>query len=258
MIEAENISIRAGARLLLDDLSLRIAPGRVTVLLGPNGAGKSTLLSVLSGERRPETGRVTIAGAPMEGETPLALARRRAVLLQHSSLDFSFTVAEVVGLGRLPFAATEHERDDEMALASACRLAGIEAVWTQTYQTLSGGERQRVQFARALAQLWRRNPCAETRYLLLDEPTAALDLRHRRSVLEAAHKLSTEGVGVLAVLHDLNLAAAFADDVVLLKRGRILASGPRADVLTEDNLARCFDVAVEVIRKPDGALAILA
>jgi iron complex transport system ATP-binding protein len=256
MMEARDITVRSGRLHLVDGVSLRVLPGRIMVLLGPNGAGKSTLISVLSGERKPDGGSVTVDGDAMEALAPLAQARRRAVLLQTSSLDFAFTVAEVVSLGRLPFAATEDQRDDEIALAAARRLAGIEPLWTRVYQTLSGGERQRVQFARALAQLWRREQ--GPRYLLLDEPTAALDLRHRRSVLEAARGLAAERVGVLAVLHDLNLAAAFADDLVLLREGRVLAAGARADVLTSENLSRCFDVPVEVISRSDGEAAVFA
>jgi iron complex transport system ATP-binding protein len=189
---------------------------------------------------------------------PLWLARKRAVLLQNSSLDFAFTAAEVVGLGRLPFTATEDALDDEEALTAARRIAGIEPLWEQLYQTLSGGERQRVQFARALAQIWRRKRDGAPRYLFLDEPTSALDLRHRRSILGAVRDLAGEGIGVLAVLHDLNLAADFADDVVLLREGRVLASGPKDEILNERNLSDCFDVPVEIVVRPGRAAAILA
>ena len=146
-----------GARNIVDGVSFAIRPGRVTALLGPNGAGKSTLISLLSGERRPDGGSVEIDGETMERFDPLALARRRAVLLQHSSLDFDFTVAEVVALGRLPFSATRNMLDDDGACRAACCQSGIEPLWSRLYRTLSGGERQRVQFARALAQIWRRN-----------------------------------------------------------------------------------------------------
>ena len=258
MIEAHGLSVRAGGRFLAEDVSFRVMPGRVTALLGPNGAGKSTIISVLSGERRPDAGRVEIDGVAMQGLKPLALARRRAVLLQNSTLDFAFTAAEVVGLGRLPFTATEEAFDDGEALAAVRRVAGIEPLWEQLYQTLSGGERQRVQFARALAQIWRRRREGPPRYLFLDEPTSALDLRHRRSILEAVRDLAAEGIGVLAVLHDLNLAGDFADDVVLLRGGHVLADGPAEDVLREGNLSACFDVPVEVIPRANGRSVILA
>lgn len=258
MIEAQNISVRIGMRALLHDVSLRIMPGRVTALLGPNGAGKSTLVSVLTGERKASAGTTTIDGRDMNALTPLELARQRAVLLQNSSLDFAFTVDEVVGLGRLPFAATNDAFDDEEALDNVRRIAGISPLWQQLYQTLSGGERQRVQFARALAQIWRRNTDGAPRYLFLDEPTSALDLRHRRTVLETAAGLAADGIGVLVVLHDLNLAADFADDVVLLRDGKVLVNGTADDVLTETNLSACFDVPIEVMAHTNGRRLILA
>ncbi len=258
MIEAHDISVRANKRFLLVDCSLCIVPGRVTALLGPNGAGKSTAISVLSGERKPDGGHMTIDGQVMTQMTAVELARRRAVLLQNSSLDFAFTVGEVVGLGRLPFAMTRDALDDDGALATVRHVAGIEALWDQTYHTLSGGERQRVQFARALAQIWRRTPDAPQRYLFLDEPTSALDLRHRRAVLTSMRALALQGVGVLVVLHDLNLAVDFADDVVLLRDGHVLSQGPVDQVLTPENLSACFDVSVEIVTRDDGRPVILA
>tara|TARA_R110000868_G_scaffold166806_3_gene400916 strand:- start:3665 stop:4441 length:777 start_codon:yes stop_codon:yes gene_type:complete len=258
MIEARDISVRIGTRTLLRDVSMRIMPGRVTALLGPNGAGKSTLVSVLTGERKASAGTTTIDGCDMHTLTPLELARQRAVLLQNSSLDFAFTVDEVVGLGRLPFAATNDAFDDEDALDDVRRVAGISPLWQQLYQTLSGGERQRVQFARALAQIWRRNTDGLPRYLFLDEPTSALDLRHRRTVLETAAKLAADGIGVLVVLHDLNLAADFADDVVLLRDGKVQISGTVDDVLTEKHLSACFDIPIEVMSHTNGKRLILA
>jgi len=258
MIEAKDITLRMGARKIVGGVSFAIRPGRVTALLGPNGAGKSTLISLLSGERRPGGGSVEIDGETMERFDPLALAKRRAVLLQHSTLDFDFTVAEVVALGRLPFGATCDASDDEEACLAARRRSGIEPLWSRIYRTLSGGERQRVQFARALAQIWRRGEGGPSRYLLLDEPTSALDLRHRRVLLESSRQLAGEGIGVLAVLHDLNLAADYADDVVLLDNGRVMATGEKEHVFTQENLSACFKTPVEIVRKADGSKAILA
>jgi iron complex transport system ATP-binding protein len=262
MMRAESVTVRIGRKRLLDGVDAEIRPGRVTALIGPNGAGKSTLISLLSGERRPDGGHVALDGLPMTSWPALALARRRAVLLQSTALDFAFTVEEVVELGRLPFAGTTRQLDDERAIAAACRLAGVDGFRARSYQTLSGGEKQRVQFARALAQLWQRGetdgPNGAARYLLLDEPTSALDLRHQRIVLDAARRLAGEGVGVLAALHDLNLAAAFADDVVMLRDGRVVAAGPTAEVMTETLLGRCFDTPIEILTRADGMPAILA
>ena len=258
MIEAQNITVRAGGRALIEGISFDVTPGRITALLGPNGAGKSTMISAITGERRPDEGQVLVDGVDLKSIKPIVLARQRAVLLQNSTLDFAFTVAEVVGLGRLPFVATEHAIDDEKALSEVRRIAGIEPLWEQLYQTLSGGERQRVQFARALAQIWRHRGDQTPRYLFLDEPTSALDLKHRRALLETARALADDGIGILAVLHDLNLAADYADDVVLLRQGTVLAKGDTRAILNDENLSTCFDLPVEVMTREDGRSVILA
>lgn len=258
MIEARNISVLVGRKHLLDGVDAAIVPGRVTALIGPNGAGKSTLISVLAGERRPDGGDVMLEGAPLDAHGGEALARRRAVLLQDSGLDFAFTCEEVVELGRLPFSGTPEQHEDDDAIAAACRLAGIDTFRHRSYQTLSGGEKQRVQFARAIAQVWRpAGKSGPPRYLLLDEPTSALDLRHQRMVLDIARRLAEEGVGVLAAIHDLNLAIAYADDVVLLRGGRLLAAGPVGEVMTSEGLGACFEVEVEILTRENGSRAVL-
>lgn len=258
MIEARNISVLAGRKRLLDGVDAAIVPGRVTALIGPNGAGKSTLISVLAGERRPDGGGVLLEGEALAAHPGRALAQRRAVLLQDSALDFAFTCEEVVELGRFPFSGTPEQHDDEAAIAAACRLAGIDAFRHRSWQTLSGGEKQRVQFARAIAQVWRRpGRASPPRYLLLDEPTSALDLRHQRMVLDIARRLAEEGVGVLAAIHDLNLAIAYADDVILLRGGRVLASGPVEEVMTSARLGDCFEVEVEILSRENGSRAVL-
>ena len=259
MIRASGISVFAGTKRLLDDVDISVRPGRVMALIGPNGAGKSTLISVLAGERKPDRGHVFLDDAPLARAAPLALARRRAVLLQHSALDFAFTAEEVIELGRLPFAGTPQQLFDAEAIGEAARLAGILPFLARSYQTLSGGEKQRAQFARAIAQIWRPKDHGEDegRYLILDEPTSALDLRHQRLVLDVARRLADEGVGVLAAIHDLNLASAYADDVTLLKSGRLLASGDAESTLTASVLGACFDVEVEILTRENGQRAIL-
>ena len=176
---------------------------------------------------------------------------------QSSQLGFAFTVAEVVAMGRQPFADTPDQRHDAVAVQDAAGQLDIQSLWRRSFTGLSGGEQQRVQLARALAQLWRPAGDTAPRYLLLDEPTAALDLRHRQVALQVARDLSRQGVGVLAVLHDLNLAARFADQVVLLRRGRAQQSGPTQQTLTSAALEACFDVPVEVLRRANGSAAFL-
>lgn len=259
MIRASGISVFASAKRLLDGVDISVAPGRVMALIGPNGAGKSTLISVLAGERKPDRGHVLLDEAPLAQVAPLVLAQRRAVLLQDSALDFAFTAEEVIELGRLPFSGTPAQLFDAKAIGEAARLAGVHPFLARSYQTLSGGEKQRVQFARAIAQIWRPKDQdqGEDRYLILDEPTSALDLRHQRLVLDVARRLADEGVGVLAAIHDLNLASAYADDVTLLKGGRLLASGDAESTLTASGLGACFDVEVEILTRENGQRAIL-
>lgn len=257
MIRASGISVVAGRKRLLDEVDIVVRPGRVTALIGPNGAGKSTLISVLAGERKLDGGDVLLGGTPLGQIASSLLARRRAVLLQDSSLDFAFTAEEVVELGRLPHAGTQAQFADGEAIAEAARLAGIGPFLSRSYQTLSGGEKQRVQFARAIAQIWRPAGEGGDRYLILDEPTSALDLRHQRLVLDVARRLAEDGVGVLAAIHDLNLASAYADDALLLKNGRAIAAGTADDVLTAPTLGTCFDVEVEILTRDNGRRAIL-
>jgi iron complex transport system ATP-binding protein len=257
-MRATDVSVIIGGKRLLDQVSVTITPGKVMALIGPNGAGKSTLISVLAGERQPEEGGITLDGASLRTLPMISLARRRAVLLQDSSLDFAFTVEEVIELGRLPFSGTPMQLEDDVAIATAARLAGVDGFMQRSYQTLSGGEKQRVQFARAIAQVWRsRRDAGDTRYLILDEPTSALDLRHQRMVLDVARRLADEGVGVLAAVHDLNLAVAYADDAVLLKLGSVLAAGGVDEVMTAPTLGSCFDIEVEIVARQNGQRAIL-
>lgn len=247
---ARNLRYTIGDRALLDDVSLSLEPGRVHAVLGPNGAGKSTLLRVLSGEWQPQSGRLLLNGQGLGDWTPQQCARQRAVLPQGESLRFGFTVEQVVALGRLPCLhhAATRERD---IVNDALSTAGVAHLSQRRYPTLSGGERARVQFARVLAQIWEPIELGE-RYLLLDEPTASLDLAHQHSLLAAARRLAAQGVGVLTILHDPNLALAYADEVTLIHQGRVLAQDSASACLTAANLSALYGVAVERLGTADG------
>ena len=247
MLALDAVHVHVGAAVLLDGVSLDVRPGEVTVVVGPNGAGKSTLLKVAAGERAPTRGAVTLDGTPLDRHAPEALARRRAVLPQQSALGFSFSAFEVALLGRTPHARRSTRAADEAATHGALEKAGVAAFAERRYPTLSGGEQQRVHLARALAQLDGADAPA---YLLLDEPTASLDLTHQHGVLRLARALAAGGTGVLAVLHDLNLAAQYADRLVVLRRGRVLAEGPPSDVLAPALVEAAFDVPVVVLPHP--------
>lgn len=232
-----------GTRRVLDDVDLDVTAGQVLALVGPNGAGKSTLLAVLAGELVPGQGEVELDGRPLDHWTAIDMARRRAVLPQSHTVGFPFTAAEVIAMGRAPWQRTTRaERDDSMitdamAATDCAHLAG------RSFPSLSGGERARVALARVLAQ--------DTATLLLDEPTAALDLGHQEAVLTLAADLAANGAAVVVVLHDLASAAAYADRVAVLDDGRLAATGTPREVLTEELLSRVYRYPIEVLDHPD-------
>ena len=231
---AQDLRYVAGGRELLRGVSLRVAPGEVHAILGPNGAGKSTLLRLLAGELMPSSGEVALNGRRLAEWNRAALARHRAVLPQGESLRFSFTANEVVALGRMPalHGSAAHETQ---IIAQALARADATHLAERLYPTLSGGEKSRVQFARVLAQVWEA-PEGAPRALLLDEPTASLDLKHQHDCLRAARAFAQEGVAVVAILHDPNLALRYADTVSLLVKGLCVAQGETAAVLTPEQL----------------------
>lgn len=241
MLSARNLSVALGGRTVLHSVSLDLPRGEAVAVIGPNGAGKSTLLRALAGEIAPITGEVLLDETAVRGMAPAELAKRRAVLPQSTEIGFPFAVAEVVALG-LPETFPRRAAQDitERALAAV----GLGGFSERLATDLSGGERQRVHLARAMAQVWSTD--GPPAYLLLDEPTASLDLEHQLLTLSIARAHAAAGGGVLAVLHDLNLAVLLADRIVALKGGSILAAGPAADVLRDDLLHALYRVPVRV------------
>jgi len=255
-LEAVDVNLKRQRRDVLKGASLCLRPGEVVCLLGANGAGKSSFLSVLAGElqpARPDKGDCAVAlnGRPLSALSVAQQARHRAVLPQIPGLAFDLRVDEVVAMGAYPY--PELAAHDVDALAGrALRLAGIAELGERRYPQLSGGEQQRVQFARALAQvLAGRQADPGGRYLLLDEPTSSLDPLHQQELLETVAGLAREhGIGVLAVLHDVNLAAMWADRIALLADGALLACGAPSEVLTPGNLRRVYGTRVLVMPHP--------
>lgn len=238
-----SVGLRLGGAQILHGIDLDIAYGRVLALVGPNGAGKSSLLGVVTGDLVPETGEVLLDEAPVRTRSARELSRIRSVLLQDNQVVFPFTVAEVVEMGRAPWIGTEHSAADAAQIAAALAHADVGHLAGRAYPSLSGGERARVSLARVLAQ--------DTRVVLLDEPTAALDLRHQEDVLRVARGLAAAGRAVVVVLHDLSLAAAYADDVAIVDGGRLVAHGAPASVLTEERITEVYGTPVRVIADPD-------
>lgn len=248
MIVANRVSVAYGARVVLREVSLQIDSGEVVVLVGPNGAGKSTLLRVLSGDLPPLSGEVSFDGRPIRSLKLTELARRRAVVPQQSGLDFPFRVREVVLMGRIPHLHRSDARRDGAVVEATLAKVGLDGFAERSYLHLSGGERQRVHLARALAQIAEPGPRGSA--LLLDEPVASLDLAHQHRVLGIARDLAARGVAVMAVLHDLNLAAQYADRIAILSRGSVCACGAPATVLTEDQLTSVYETPVTVVDHP--------
>jgi iron complex transport system ATP-binding protein len=247
MLEAKDISIGYGRRRVVEGVSLSVEPGSFTAILGPNGAGKSTLMRALNGGIAVNSGQIILDGQPLEAWTRRSMARRLAVVAQEAELRFPVSVIEFVLGGRYAAASTtslgwETEEDIRTAVAALKETAMTEYA-SRMLNQLSGGERQRAVLARALA--------TEANILLLDEPTANLDLAHQASMLEVVSRRCKErGSAAVVVTHDLNLAAEFADRVMLIKGGRLVASGLPEEVLTAPLLSRVFDIRVIVDRHP--------
>ena len=241
-IAAQKVTARLGARTVLEGIDLHVAPGELVALVGPNGAGKTTLLRVLAGELVPRSGRVVIDGKPLSARRAIDLARIRAVLPQATSVEFAFSAREVVEMGRAPYVGTGAMSEDGDVIAWAMSATDCAHLAAREFRTLSGGEQGRVNLARVLAQ--------RTVYLLLDEPTAALDLRHQELVMSLAADRASEGCGVVAVVHDLNLAAAYANRVGMLCDGHLVALGTPRDVLTAERLTQIYAYEVAVLEHP--------
>ncbi len=240
---ADRVSYHIGARALVDDVSLTIHPGRLHAVVGPNGAGKTTLLRLLTGDLEPDTGEVRLGDRPLQQWRPREAARQRAVLSQQVVLQFAFTVTQVVEMGRAPYRDRDTPAEVARAVAEALAATDIAHLANRSYPTLSGGERRRADLARVLAQ--------HTPVVLLDEPTAALDVHHQDLVLTVARKLADRGgCAVVAVLHDLNLAAAYADRIAVLADGQLRADAPPSEALDAELLSEVYRHRMVVIEDP--------
>ncbi|MFJ2619972.1 heme ABC transporter ATP-binding protein [Glutamicibacter sp. NPDC087344] len=250
IMQVINASLSLGGRPILDSVNLELYPGEVVALVGPNGAGKSTLLSALCGDEPLESGQILLDGQDIRHRSAKDLAQVRAVQTQESRVSFAFNGEDVIRMGRAPWAGTEEEDRDEEVIAAAVVATESQSLTSRPVQTLSGGEKARISFGRALAQ--------ETKVLFLDEPTAAMDIRHQEQLMSTVRSRTTAGVTAVVVLHDLSLAAAYADRVVLLDAGRVVASGNAQDVLTAENLENVYRYPVSVFEHPDhGGLVII-
>jgi iron complex transport system ATP-binding protein len=249
LIEIDQLRVALGGRVVLDGVDLVVHTGEVVALVGPNGAGKSSLLAAVCGDVPAAAGTVRIDGAAQSAWTPTELALRRAVLTQRVVLSFPFTVAEVVRMGRAPWSGLPAASDDDQIVDECLRATDVAQFAGRTFTSLSGGEQARAALARVLAQ--------RAAALLLDEPTAALDLHHQELVLRIARQRAAAGDAVVVVLHDLGLAGAYADRIALLSAGRLRAVGPPSEVLTGALLSEVYRHDIEVLTHPETGLPLV-
>ena len=243
-LRARRLTYALHGKALVHDVTLDVAPGEVVAVVGPNGAGKSTLCGLLAGDLTPTEGEAEVCGRSVRSMRPGEMARLRAMLSQHTNLRFPFTVREVALMGRHPHISRWRSpaETDYAAADEAMRSAEVLHLAERLYPTLSGGEQRRVSLARVLAQ--------DTPVLLLDEPTSALDIGHQTLVMSLCRRLAADGRAILAVLHDLNLAGAYADRVVVMLEGEIVATGAPDEALCADLLSAVFDQPVIVVPHP--------
>ncbi len=240
MIQAKNITYKIGSKTILDDISVNFAPGKINLILGPNGAGKSTLVKVICNQLKPQEGTVFYEEKNIRNTSVAELAKVRAVLSQNTELAFPLKVKEVVMMGRYPHFSVNPTAKDEIAIEEAMQFFDVEAMADRDYLTLSGGEKQRVHFARVVSQIWYPSENG-SRYLVLDEPLTFLDVHYQFQFMHKLRELlKQEDLVIVGVVHDLNLAAKFADHLVLLNHGQLLAAGTRTEVLTKENMKTAY------------------
>ncbi|MCP3424550.1 heme ABC transporter ATP-binding protein [Rothia sp. AR01] len=247
MIRAASVSYVVGGRALVDDVAFDLPGGTLTALVGPNGAGKSTMLGLLSGDLEASAGTVHLGDRPVAEWKVKDLARQRGVMLQQQAAHFGFSVEETVEMGRLPH-DVDPGRDREI-VESALRGSDLAALRRRDVTTLSGGEGARTAYARVVAQT--------TPVVLLDEPTAALDLRAQEALLRSARAKADEGAAVVVVLHDLNQAARYADRVLMFSGGRLVADGPPPEVLTPPRIEEVYGQRVHLMEHPETGAPVL-
>ena len=252
-LEASRVSVSIGRATLLKDVDLSVRSGETLAIIGPNGAGKSTLLRLLSSDIRPTSGAVTMNGRKLGDHSPAELAMRRAMLSQHVTVSFPFTVQEIVRMG----GSSQPRAVSEALVQAAIDEVGLNGFQHRELPTLSGGEQQRAHFARVLVQLACGELARGPGVLLLDEPTSSLDLRHQIALVEIAKRRARDGTAVVAVLHDLNLAVRFADRIVVLHHGMRVADGAPMETITSDLVRRVFEIDVPIRQTDDGAPYVL-
>jgi iron complex transport system ATP-binding protein len=249
MLSAQNIYYNIGKKQILNDINTQFAPGQFHMILGPNGSGKSTFLKIFSGEINDFEGNILYEGKNIQQVKKEALAKARAVMSQQPELSFPLTVEEVVMMGRYPHFTFNPTKKDETICNEVMQRMNLLSFKERNYLTLSGGEKQRVQYARVLAQVWEK-PTGACRYLFLDEPLNSLDINYQQEFLQIARSFADEQTVLIAVMHDINLAVQYADNLIFLKEGELVAHGQPVNILNKELIEKVFNVRSTIINNP--------
>lgn len=252
MLNVCEVTLIRSGKHLLDKVSLNIKPGVLTIILGPNGAGKSTLLKCCSGALQPNSGHIELDQKPLADWSLADLAKKRAVLTQQIHMPFALTVSEVVSLGLAPWKLREAEA--MKLISDTLDDVGMRNTQERHYASLSGGEQQRIQLARVLIQLFAGKTSQEGKYLLLDEPISALDLHQQQRVLRLLKKLAEQGLGIFCILHDINLASLYGDNLVLLEQGKVVFNGKPEALEQSERIETTYQA--DLIRLPHPELGL--
>ncbi len=249
MLRTENISFSVGKKQILKNVSASFLPGEFNMILGPNGSGKSSFLKIFSGEINKFQGTVLYDNKKIKELRKEELAKKRAVMSQQADLGFPLLVEEVVMMGRYPHFTFNPNKKDITICNEVIERMNLVEFKKRNYLTLSGGEKQRVQYARVLAQVWEK-PTDGYRYLFLDEPLNSLDISYQHEFLQVAVELVKDHTVLIAVMHDINLAAHYADNLFFLKEGELVIHGKPKEILTENIIEKVFNIKTTVIENP--------
>jgi len=249
MLKTENISFNVGKKQILKNVSATFLPGEFNMILGPNGSGKSSFLKIFSGEINKFQGTVLYDDKKIKDLRKEELAKKRAVMSQQADLGFPLLVEEVVMMGRYPHFTFNPNKKDITICNEVIERMNLTEFTKRNYLTLSGGEKQRVQYARVLAQVWEK-PTDSYRYLFLDEPLNSLDISYQHEFLLSAVELMKDHTVLIAVMHDINIAAHYADNLFFLREGELIVHGRPKDILTENIIEQVFNIKTTVIENP--------
>ena len=249
-INLKSVSLKLDDRQILKDVSLEINEGEIVSVIGPNGAGKSTLLNVLTGDISPDSGDTIYDNKQLNKISIQERAFTRSVMSQMQTLVFNFNVKDVIEMGWLQRGNSDFSSNFSMAFEAVTTECNVHNLVHRKFNSLSGGEQRRVHFARTLLQLWRPSQSNDPRYLLLDEPTANLDLSSEMLLMNILKARASSNVGILVILHDLNLASHFADKIAIIKDGEVKAFGKPEEIMTDDFLTSIYEVPIKVSYEP--------